>query len=147
MNFNYYPPCPQPEQFIGLSPHSDFSGLTILLEVNDVQGLQIKKDGMWIPVKSLPNAFIINIGDTLEILSNGTYRSIEHRVISAAAFCSPNLDGEIGPAPSLVTPETPAMFRRIGVVDYYKELYSRKLDGKVHLDLMRIQNEHGKSSN
>ena len=67
MIFNYYLPCPQPEQVIGLPPHSDFSGLTILLEVNDVQGLQIKKDRMWIPVKSLPNAFIINIGDTLEI--------------------------------------------------------------------------------
>ena len=67
MNFNHYPPCPTPEQFIGLPPHSDFSGLTILLEVNDVQGLQIKRDGMWIPVKSLPNAFIINIGDTLEV--------------------------------------------------------------------------------
>ena len=90
-----------------------------------------------------------------QILSNGTYRSIEHRAtvnslkerISAASFCSPNLDGEIGPAPSLVTPETPAMFRRIGVVDYFKELYSRKLDGKVHLDFMRTQNEQGKSSN
>jgi isopenicillin N synthase-like dioxygenase len=62
MSFNYYPPCPQPEQVIGIAPHSDSSGITILLEVNDVQGLQIKKDGMWIPVKPLPNAFIINIG-------------------------------------------------------------------------------------
>ncbi|KAL5772073.1 hypothetical protein ACOSQ2_011997 [Xanthoceras sorbifolium] len=154
MSFNYYPACPEPEQVIGLAPHSDFSGLTILLEVNDVQGLQIKKDGMWIPVKSLPDAFIINIGDTFEILSNGTYRSIEHRAtvnslkerMSIATFCSPSLDGEIGPAPSLVTPETPAMFRRIGVVDYCKGLFSRKLDGKSYLDAMRIQNEEGNSN-
>ena len=67
MGFNYYPPCPQPEQVIGLPPHSDFGGITSLLEVNGVQGLQIKKDGLWIPVKSLPNAFIINIGDALEV--------------------------------------------------------------------------------
>ncbi|KAK4857809.1 hypothetical protein QYF36_006594 [Acer negundo] len=67
MSFNYYPSCPQPEQVIGIASHSDSSGITILLEVNDVQGLQIKKDGMWIPVKPLPNAFIINIGDTLEV--------------------------------------------------------------------------------
>ncbi|KAH7568650.1 hypothetical protein JRO89_XS06G0028100 [Xanthoceras sorbifolium] len=154
MSFNYYPACPEPEQVIGLAPHSDFSGLTILLEVNDVQGLQIKKDEMWIPVKSLPDAFIINIGDTFEILSNGTYRSIEHRAtvnslkerMSIATFCSPSLDGEIGPAPSLVTPETPAMFRRIGVVDYCKGLFSRKLDGKSYLDAMRIQNEEGNSN-
>ncbi|KAK1557802.1 hypothetical protein Q3G72_032157 [Acer saccharum] len=155
MGFNYYPPCPQPELVIGFPPHSDFSGLTILLEVNDVQGLQIKKDGMWIPIKSLPNAFIINNGDTLEIMSNGTYRSIEHRAtvnslkerISIATFCSPKMDGEICPAPSLVTPETPAMFRRISVVDYIKGLFSQKIDGKSYIHSMRIQNEPGMKSN
>lgn len=45
MRMNYYPPCPQPELVNGLSPHSDAIGLTILLQVNQVdQGLQIKKD-------------------------------------------------------------------------------------------------------
>ena len=67
IRMNYYPPCPQPELVIGLNTHSDASGLTILLQVNDVEGLQIRKDGMWIPVQPLPNAFIINIGDTLEV--------------------------------------------------------------------------------
>ncbi|KAK0579001.1 hypothetical protein LWI29_019533 [Acer saccharum] len=154
MGFNYYPPCPQPEQVIGLPPHSDFGGITILLEVNDVQGLQIKKDGLWIPVKSLPNAFIINIGDTLEILTNGTYSSIEHRAtinslkerMSIATFCNAKMDGEIAPAPSLVTLETPAMFKRIGVVDYTKGLFTSKIDGKANLDYMRIKNEQGKSN-
>ncbi|KAK0578103.1 hypothetical protein LWI29_005145 [Acer saccharum] len=142
------------DQVIGVLPHSDFGGITILLEVNDVQGLQIKKDGLWIPIKSLPNAFIINIGGTLEILTNGTYRSIEHRVtinslkerMSIATFCNPKMDGEIAPAPSLVTPETPAMFKRIGVVDYTKGLFMSKIGGKAHLDSMRIQNEQGKSN-
>ena len=67
MRMNYYPPCPQPEKVIGLTPHSDGAGLTILLEVNDVEGLQIKKDGKWVPVKPLPNAFVVNIGDILEV--------------------------------------------------------------------------------
>lgn len=67
MRINYYPPCPQPEKVIGLTPHSDASGLTILLQLNDVQGLQVRKDGMWVPVKPLPNAFIVNIGDILEV--------------------------------------------------------------------------------
>lgn len=64
---NYYPPCPQPERVIGLKSHSDSGGLTILLQVNDIEGLQIRKDGLWIPVQPLPNAFIINIGDMLEV--------------------------------------------------------------------------------
>lgn len=64
---NYYPPCPQPELVIGLTNHSDASGITILLQVNEMEGLQIRKDGRWIPVKPLPNAFVVNIGDVLEV--------------------------------------------------------------------------------
>ena len=67
IRINYYPPCPQPERVIGLKAHSDLGGLTILLQVNGIEGLQIRKDGMWIPVKPLPNAFVINIGDMLEV--------------------------------------------------------------------------------
>ena len=70
MRMNYYPPCPQPELVMGINPHSDGSGLTILLQANEVEGLQIKKDELWIPVKPLPNAFIINVGDMLEVIIN-----------------------------------------------------------------------------
>ncbi|KAL8460793.1 hypothetical protein ACS0TY_032339 [Phlomoides rotata] len=68
MRMNYYPPCPQPELVTGLYPHSDVEGLTILLQVNEKEGLQIKKDGVWIPVSPLPDAFVVNIGDALEVL-------------------------------------------------------------------------------
>jgi isopenicillin N synthase-like dioxygenase len=47
--------------------HSDAAGLTILLQLNEIEGLQIRKDGMWIPVIPLPNAFVVNIGDMLEV--------------------------------------------------------------------------------
>lgn len=43
IRMNYYPPCPQPDQVIGLNPHSNANALTILLQVNEMQGLQIKK--------------------------------------------------------------------------------------------------------
>lgn len=66
---NYYPQCPQPEKVIGLTPHSDGSTLTILLQVYEVEGLQIKKDGKWTPVSPLRNAFIVNIGDMFEVLT------------------------------------------------------------------------------
>lgn len=70
MRMNYCPPCPQPELVIGLNSHSDAAGLSILLQINEVDGLQIKKDGMWVPIKPLPDAFIINIGDVLEVTHN-----------------------------------------------------------------------------
>ncbi|KAK7307013.1 hypothetical protein VNO77_39699 [Canavalia gladiata] len=145
---NYYPPCPQPDKVIGLSPHSDGGALTILLQVNEKEGLEIRKDGMWIPIKPLPNAFIINVGDMLEILTNGIYRSIEHRAtvnsekhrISVAAFHSTRLTAVIGPAQSLISPESPAMFNSITAEDFYKGYFSRQLQGKSFIDDMRIQN-------
>ncbi|KAI9075882.1 hypothetical protein K1719_042162 [Acacia pycnantha] len=147
MRMNYYPPCPQPHKVIGLTPHSDSAGLTILLQLNDVEGLQIRKDGMWIPIRPLPNAFIVNIGDILEIITNGTYRSVEHRAtvnsekerLSIATFHSPRFGIEIGPSPSLVTDHTPPKFKRIELEEYLRGLYSRELQGKSHLEAMRIQ--------
>jgi len=67
IRINYYPPCPQPENVLGLNAHTDASALTILLQGNEVEGLQIKKDGTWVPVKPLPNAFIVSLGDVLEV--------------------------------------------------------------------------------
>ncbi|CAN1283324.1 Protein SRG1 [Linum perenne] len=95
-----------------------------------------------------PCPLIVNVGDILEIVSNGVYRSIEHRAtvnsekerISVGTFLSPRLDGEIGPAPSLVTPNSPAQFRRISVPDYFKGYFSRELIGKSYVDVMRIHN-------
>lgn len=154
VRINYYPPCPEPEKVIGLSPHSDGDALTILLQVNEVAGLQIRKDGNWFPITPLPDAFIVNIGDTLEILSNGVYRSIEHRAmvnrgkerLSVATFHNPGLDLEIGPSPSLVTPENPAKFRRITTTDYLKGYFARKLEGKSYLDVMRNEGSAGVST-
>ncbi|XP_048132576.1 protein SRG1-like [Rhodamnia argentea] len=148
---NYYPPCPRPELVIGLTPHSDAIGLTILLQVNEMEGLQVRKEGKWVSVKPLPNAFVVNIGDILEIVTNGTYRSIEHRAtvnsmkerLSIATFYSPKLEGEMGPASSLITPDKPALFKRIVVADYFKGLFSRKLEGKSYLDVMRSEENNG----
>lgn len=67
MRMNYYPPCPEPNKAIGFSPHSDADALTILFQLNDTAGLQIRKDGRWVPVKPLPNAFVVNVGDIIEV--------------------------------------------------------------------------------
>ncbi|KAJ0018924.1 hypothetical protein Pint_10098 [Pistacia integerrima] len=67
IRLNYYPPCPQTELAVGISPHSDGGGLTILLQLNEMDGLQIRKNEMWVPIKPLPGAFIINIGNVLEV--------------------------------------------------------------------------------
>ncbi|GAV90487.1 2OG-FeII_Oxy domain-containing protein/DIOX_N domain-containing protein [Cephalotus follicularis] len=148
MRMNYYPPCPQPELVTGLYPHSDSNGLTILLQINDIEGLQIKKDGNWVPINPLPNAFVINLGNTLEIATNGIYHSVEHRAmvnsvkerLSIATFCSATLGGDISPAPSLITPQTPPLFKTISVADYLRGYVSVQQHGRSYIDFLRIQN-------
>uniref|UniRef100_A0ACD5TMV9 Uncharacterized protein n=1 Tax=Avena sativa TaxID=4498 RepID=A0ACD5TMV9_AVESA len=67
VRINYYPPCRQADKVLGLSPHTDGTGMTLLLHVNDVQGLQIRKDGEWFSVQALPGSLVVNIGDVLEV--------------------------------------------------------------------------------
>ncbi|PWA50406.1 Non-heme dioxygenase N-terminal domain-containing protein [Artemisia annua] len=76
-------------------------------------GLQILKGGEWIDVQPLPNSIVINTGDQIEVLSNGRYKSVWHRVNSKrdgtrrsiASFYNPSYDATIAPASQLVTKE------------------------------------------
>ncbi|EOA34111.1 hypothetical protein CARUB_v10021617mg [Capsella rubella] len=146
IKINYYPPCPQPDQVIGLTPHSDAAGLTILLQVNQVEGLQVKNDGKWVVVKPLRNALVVNVGEILEIITNGRYRSIEHRAVvnsekerlSVAMFHSPGKETVIGPAKSLVERQKQSLFKSMSTQEYFDAFFAQKLNGKSHLDLMRI---------
>ncbi|XP_058070942.1 oxoglutarate-dependent flavonoid 7-O-demethylase 1-like isoform X2 [Magnolia sinica] len=63
VRMNYYPHCSQPQQVIGMAAHADISGITILLELDETQGLQIRKDGYWVPVEILSGAFLIFVGN------------------------------------------------------------------------------------
>lgn len=67
IRINRYPPCPLPEKCLGLGSHSDPHTLTILLQ-DEVGGLQVQKsDNTWVGIRPVPNSFVINIGDTLEV--------------------------------------------------------------------------------
>lgn len=69
VKINYYPPCPQADELLGISPHSDAVGLTLLHQINEVPGLQIKRNGRWMSINPIPGAFIVNIGDVLEVMN------------------------------------------------------------------------------
>jgi salicylic acid 3-hydroxylase len=67
MAVNYYPRCPEPELTYGLPAHTDPNALTILLQDQQVTGLQVLKEDKWIAVDPVPWAFTINIGDQLQV--------------------------------------------------------------------------------
>ena len=70
IRMNYYPACPRPDLVLGLSPHSDGSALTVLQQgKGNAVGLQILKNNTWVPIQPVPNALVINIGDTIEVNS------------------------------------------------------------------------------
>ncbi|KAK6126914.1 hypothetical protein DH2020_039344 [Rehmannia glutinosa] len=73
--FNYYPPCSRPDLVLGLKPHADGSGITILLQDKEVKGLQLLKDDKWFWVPIMPHALLVNIGDQLEKISFSKSRS------------------------------------------------------------------------
>lgn len=118
MKINYYPKCPQPELALGVEAHTDVSALTFILH-NMVPGLQLFYEGQWVTAKCVPNSIIMHIGDTLEILSNGKYKSILHRGvvnkekvrISWAIFCEPPKEKIIlKPLPETITEAEPPRF-------------------------------------
>ncbi|CAA2969653.1 1-aminocyclopropane-1-carboxylate oxidase 5-like [Olea europaea subsp. europaea] len=107
---SHYPPCSHPEKLTGLRAHTDAGGVILLFQDDEVKGLQILKDGEWISVQPMKNAIVINTGDQIEVLSNGKYKSVWHRVFastdgnrrSIASFYNPSLKATIEPAQELV---------------------------------------------
>ena len=80
-------------------------------------------------------------------MSNAVYNSPEHRVtvnsnmerMSLGLFFLAKLESEIGPAMSLISPQNPPLFKRIGMEKYSKDYFSRKHHGKSYLEEMRIK--------
>nr|CAD1842050.1 unnamed protein product [Ananas comosus var. bracteatus] len=103
---SHYPPCPRPDLATGLRAHTDAGGVILLFQDDEVSGLQILKDGRWVDVQPLADAIVINTGDQIEVISNGRYKSVWHRVLatrdgnrrSIASFYNPALEATIGPA-------------------------------------------------
>lgn len=67
IRMNYYPSCAQPDLVLGVSPHSDSSSITLLVQDDEITALQIKHDGLWVPVRPIPSAIVVNIGDVMEV--------------------------------------------------------------------------------
>lgn len=118
---NFYPKCPFPELVRASRTHSDASAMTILLQDKQVEGLQVYKDDKWFRVPIIPSALFVNVGDQMEIMSNGAFKSAVHRVVansererlSVAMFCSPDPGKEIGPLKKLINENQPPLYKTI----------------------------------
>ncbi|GLJ25260.1 hypothetical protein SUGI_0483570 [Cryptomeria japonica] len=141
VRMNLYPPCPRPDLVLGLSPHSDGGAITLLLQDEQIEGLQVRKNNEWVPIQPIPYALVVNIGDLIEVMTNGIYKSIEHRAVtnkertrlSIAMFYYPGLDDEVAPASNLVDEEHPSLYRKFKHQEYMHYYMNTKLNGKNSL--------------
>lgn len=66
LRWNYQPPCPRPENAMGISPHTDPYLITIQHD-SGIGGLQIYRKGKWLGIPPRADALIVNIGDVFEV--------------------------------------------------------------------------------
>lgn len=76
-----YPGREQTGDDQGVGAHKDGGFLTLLLQDN-VGGLQVEYDGKWVEVEPVPGTLVVNIGELLELASNGYLRATLHRVLT-----------------------------------------------------------------
>ncbi|KAI3461706.1 hypothetical protein Pfo_018369 [Paulownia fortunei] len=148
IRLNYYPPCPAPHLTLGVGRHKDTGVLTILAQ-DDVGGLEVKRktDGEWILVKPTPDAYIINIGDVIQIWSNDKYESVEHRAVvnsekerfSIPYFLYPSHYTWVEPLKELINEQNPPKFKGC---NWGKFRATRNRGNFKKLDVENIQISH-----
>ncbi|CAL9147016.1 unnamed protein product [Musa hybrid cultivar] len=133
---SHYPPCPRLDLVNGLRAHTDAGGVILLFQDDQVGGLQILKDGKWIDVQPVANAIVINTGDQIEVLSNGRYKSVWHRVLttsdgnrrSIASFYNPSLKATI--TPGISNDDAPPLYPKFVFGDYMEVYVKQKFTAK-----------------
>jgi isopenicillin N synthase-like dioxygenase len=150
IRLNHYPPCPIPHLALGVGRHKDIGALTVLAQ-DDVGGLEVKRktDGEWIFVKPIPDAYIINVGDIIQVWSNDKYESVEHRVklnsererFSIPFFFFPAHYTWVEPLQELINEQNPPKYK---AYNWGKFFTTRKRSNFKKLDVENIQIYHFK---
>jgi isopenicillin N synthase-like dioxygenase len=131
----HYPPCrPEVPDEMGAGAHTDFGGITLLLQ-DDVGGLQVKeKDGNgWIDAPVIDGAYIVNLGDMMARWTNDYYVSTLHRVINRSGrerysvpfFYTGNPSYEVRCIDSCLQPGEQPKYAPTTVEQHMKAMYAR----------------------
>ncbi|ESQ27268.1 hypothetical protein EUTSA_v10018871mg [Eutrema salsugineum] len=139
---NHYPPCPlinkktnAGKNVIGFGEHTDPQIISVLRS-NNTSGLQINLiDGSWISVPSDHSSFFFNVGDSLQVLTNGRFKSVRHRVlansrksrVSMIYFAGPSLTQRIAPLTCLIDNEDERLYEEFTWSEYKNSAYNSRL--------------------
>uniref|UniRef100_A0AAU7NIR9 Flavonol synthase n=1 Tax=Saraca asoca TaxID=1073321 RepID=A0AAU7NIR9_9FABA len=143
---NCYPACPEPELTFGIPPHSDFGSLTILLQ--NRPGLRIKdQNNNWVQIPCVEGALIVQVGDQMEVLSNGHYKGVLHMAtvnaemkrISIASLHSFPIENRIGPAEELVDEEHPKAYKEFSFKEFLDFVSNNDVSKGRFIDTLKIE--------
>ncbi|MFM0183631.1 2-oxoglutarate and iron-dependent oxygenase domain-containing protein [Paraburkholderia aspalathi] len=120
----HYPFDPSAEDRPGIGAHTDYECFTILLPT--APGLEVMNgEGEWIDAPPVDNAFVVNIGDMLEVWTGGTYVATSHRVrkvreerYSFPLFFACDYHTVVTPLPQFATPEALAKYQPVSAGDH-----------------------------
>ncbi|KAL6609667.1 hypothetical protein ACP70R_039636 [Stipagrostis hirtigluma subsp. patula] len=144
---NHYPPCPLLQGLpdscavTGFGEHTDPQLLSVL-HSNGTAGLQVALPGddddghhRWAAVPPDRAAFFVNVGDSLQVLTNGRLRSVRHRVVanslkprvSMIYFAGPAAAQRLAPLPELLGHGEQRLYRDFTWGDYKRAAYRSRL--------------------
>ena len=111
----HYPPLPDQDERWSVGEHTDYGLITILAQ-DSSGGLEVRGPDGWIAAPPIDGSFVVNLGDMLERMTGGRYKSTPHRVhntsgldrLSFPLFLDPAWDAEVLPVPM---PDTPTADR------------------------------------
>ena len=132
-----YPPQPHDARFnqLGAGAHTDWGGITLLLQ-DDLGGLEVENaDGEWLQATPITGTFVVNLGDMIARWSNGLYHSNKHRVLnngvagrdrySIPFFFSPDYNARIECLPSCVDANNPPRYAPCTAGEHLDEMFRR----------------------
>ncbi|XP_072998429.1 gibberellin 2-beta-dioxygenase 3-like [Typha latifolia] len=139
LRLNHYPPCPHLQglncSLTGFGEHTD-PQIISLLRSNNTSGLEISlRDGSWVSVPPDQNSFYVNVGDSLQVLTNGRFRSVKHRVlansissrVSMIYFGGPPPREKLAPLPLLMEEGEQSLYREFTWCEYKRSAYKTRL--------------------
>ncbi|XP_073126356.1 gibberellin 2-beta-dioxygenase-like [Henckelia pumila] len=141
---NHYPPCPQMSgrNLVGFGEHTDPQIISVGRS-NSTSGLQIcLGDGTWLSVPPDNHSFFFNVGDSLQVMTNGRFKSVKHRVlahnsssrVSMIYFAGPPLNQKITPLSSLMEEGEESLYKEFTWSEYKKSAYKTRLgDNRLKL--------------
>lgn len=144
---NHYPPCPPLLQGLnssltGFGEHTDPQILSVLRS-NNTCGFQIAlRDGSWVGVPPDQDSLFINVGDSLQVLTNGRFRSVKHKVmanglrsrVSMIYFGGPCPKERLAPLPQLMREGEESLYKEFTWFEFKTFAYKTKLaDNRLSL--------------